>query len=94
MTNPEAAGIGHNSGTTGAIIKSFIGRIEKLEDERDTIKEDIKDVYLEFKSKGLDSKVLKKIVKQKKASVEKLREEKELFDLYCNVAGETQLILI
>ncbi len=94
MGKNKEAGIGHNSGdkpktdtATGGLINSAIQRIERLEDERDGIKEDIKDVYAEFKGKGLEPKILRRIIRLRKVNAEKAREEQELLELYASAAG-------
>ena len=87
------AGIGHNSGekevggVAGARLKSFIERIEKLEEEKASIGADIKDVYAEAKGTGFDVKTLRKIVRLRKMDEEKRREENELLELYCAAIG-------
>lgn len=76
---------------TGSIsaehLKSFISKIERLEEEKTNIMEDIKEVYAEAKSSGFDGKTLKKLVKLKKMDSEKLQEEEYLLDLYRNAIG-------
>lgn len=84
----QEAGIGHNSQqVTGARIKAFIERVERMEEEKKAIAEDIKDVYAEAKATGFEPKILRKIVRMRKQSVEKRREEQELTDLYCAAIG-------
>lgn len=68
-------------------LKAFIDRVEKLEEEKSAIQEDIKEIYGEAKSLGFDIKTLKSIVSLKKKSVEKRREESELLDLYMCAIG-------
>jgi uncharacterized protein (UPF0335 family) len=53
--------IGHNS-VNGDHLRQFIERIEKLEEEKRVIADDIKDVYAEAKSTGYDAKMMRKIV--------------------------------
>lgn len=76
---------------TGSIsaehLKSLISKIEKLEEEKANIAEDIRDVYAEAKAVGFDAKTLKKVVKLKKMDSEKLQEEEYLLDLYRNAIG-------
>jgi len=88
----EAPGIGHNSGVTGNRLTAFVERIEKIEAETAANNEDVKDIYQEVKSTGLDPKIVKKIVKLRKTSAEKLREEKELTELYLCAMGEADLV--
>lgn len=75
------------SEVTGDRLKSFIERVERLEDEKKGIADDIKYIYLEAKSAGFDTKIIKAIVKLRKVSQEKRREEQELLDLYCSAIG-------
>lgn len=79
----EQSGIGHNSGeVSGARLKSFIERVERLEEEKKAKADDIRDVYAEAKGAGFDTKIMKKIVKLRKSTLEKRREEEELTKLY------------
>lgn len=85
----ETAGIGHNSGDeidtvgiAGAEVLSFIERVERLEEEKKTISEDIRDVFGEAKGRGFDVKVLKEIVKIRKQDRDQRSEFETLLDLY------------
>ena len=71
----------------GARLKSFIERVERLEEEKKALAEDIKDVYGEAKATGFEPKIMRKIVSLRKANVEKRREEQELLDLYMAAIG-------
>lgn len=68
-------------------LKSFILRIEKLEESRQSVVEDIKDVYLEIKSQGFDAKIVRQLVNLRKLEVEKRREAEELLELYKAALG-------
>lgn len=70
-----------------ARLKSFIQRIERLVEDRDSVNEDIKDVYSEAKSTGFDVKVLRAIIQRRKQEPEKVREFEELLDLYLAQLG-------
>ncbi len=72
---------------SGQRIKSFIERIERLEEEKKSIAEDIKDVYGEAKAMGFEAKIIRKIVSLRKTNLEKRREESELLDLYMSAIG-------
>jgi len=74
-------------GVSGARIKSFIERVERLEEEKKVIAEDIKEVYAEAKTSGFDSKIIRKIVSLRKVKVEQRREDSELLDLYMAAIG-------
>ena len=56
---------------SGARLKSFIERIERLTEEQKAAMEDIKDVYAEAKSGGFDSKIIRKIVSLRKKNLDK-----------------------
>ena len=72
---------------SGARLKSFVERIERMEEEKKVVQEDIKDIYGEAKATGFDAKILRKIVSLRKANLEKRREEAELLDLYMSAIG-------
>ena len=74
-------------GVSGERLKSFIERVERLEEEKTAIAEDIKDVYSEAKAVGYETKIIRKIVSQRKMDTEKRREEEELLDLYKAAIG-------
>ena len=62
-------------GIGGQRLKSLIERIERLEEEKAALSEDIKEVYGEAKATGFDVKTMRKIVKLRKMDGEKRREE-------------------
>lgn len=68
-------------------LKSFIERIERLEEEKAAIASDIKEVYSEAKGNGFDTKIMKEIIKQRKKSREERQEEEELLDVYKRALG-------
>jgi uncharacterized protein (UPF0335 family) len=68
-------------------LRSFIRRIEKLEESKASVLEDIKDVYGEAKSTGFDIKIIRQIVRLRKIEVEKRREQDELLELYKSAIG-------
>ncbi len=68
-------------------LRAFIERIEKLEEEKRAIADDIKDVYAEAKGTGFDAKILRKIVSMRRMDHEKRREEEEILDLYLTALG-------
>lgn len=80
--------IGHNSGEVSAErLKSFIKRIEKLNEDKNSIGEDIKEVFAELKGTGFCPKTVRKIVSMRKIDIEKRREEEELLELYKTAIG-------
>lgn len=76
-------------GVAGDRLKSFLDRIERLEDEKQGIADDIKEVYGEAKAVGFDPKIMRKVLKIRKMDFEKRQEEEHLTDLYLSAIGET-----
>lgn len=77
-----------NSGeVSGARLKSFIERVERLEEEKKALAEDVRDIYSEAKATGFDPKIMRKIISLRKTNLEKRREEQELLDLYMSAIG-------
>jgi uncharacterized protein (UPF0335 family) len=69
-------------------LKSFVKRIEKLEEDKTAVMEDLKDVYAEAKGTGFDVKILRQIIRLRKIKVEDRREQEELLDLYMSALGD------
>ena len=68
-------------------LKSFVSRIEKLNQDRDAVGEDLKGVFSECKSAGFDTRIVRKIIQLRKQEIEKRREEQELMLLYLAAVG-------
>ena len=68
-------------------LNQFIPRIERLEEDKRIVLEDIKELYAEAKAQGFDTKVLKELVKIRKLDRAKLDEHEELLDLYKHAIG-------
>lgn len=68
-------------------LKSFIERIERLEEEKKTIAEDIKDVFAEAKGNGFDVKALREILKRRRQDADQLAEHEAIVDLYMQALG-------
>ncbi|BCB22145.1 DUF2312 domain-containing protein [Bosea sp. ANAM02] len=73
----------------GDQLKSIVERIERLEEEKKTIADDIKEVYAEAKGSGYDVKVLRKVVALRKRDLDERKEEEAILDLYLQAVGET-----
>ena len=71
----------------GGHLRAFIERIERLEEEKKALADDIKDVYAEAKGNGFDVKIIRKIVSIRKQDRDKRREEEEILDLYMAALG-------
>jgi uncharacterized protein (UPF0335 family) len=68
-------------------LKAFVERIERLEEEKKTIADDIRDVYAEAKSTGFDVKALRTIVRLRKQDVEERREQEAILETYMHALG-------
>jgi uncharacterized protein (UPF0335 family) len=69
-------------------LRAFIERIERLEEEKRAIADDIKEVYAEAKGTGYDIKIMRKIISLRRQDRDKRREEEEILDLYLSALGE------
>lgn len=70
-----------------AKLHQYISKIERLEQEKADISDDIKDVFAEAKAIGFDTKIMKKVLKLMKMDKNKLAEEDELIELYRRAMG-------
>ena len=68
-------------------LKSFVERIEKLEEERKAIGGDIRDVYSEAKGVGYDVKTMRKIISIRKQDAAERDEQEQLLDVYKHALG-------
>lgn len=75
------------AGVAGKRLKSFIDRIERLEEEKAGIAADIKDIYSEAKAVGFDPKIMRKIIRLLKIDREKRAEEEALLETYLAALG-------
>ena len=74
-------------GVAGQRLNAFLERIERLQEEKEAIAEDMKEVYGEAKATGFDTKTIRRIIKLRKMEPEKRREQDELLDLYMSAIG-------
>jgi uncharacterized protein (UPF0335 family) len=68
-------------------LRSLVERIERLEEEKKTIAEDIKDVYGEAKAHGYDTKVLRKVIAIRKQDQNERLEQEAILDTYLHALG-------
>jgi uncharacterized protein (UPF0335 family) len=74
-------------GIAGDRLKSFIERIERLEEERRTLSADIKEVYAEAKGTGFDTKIMRQLIRLRKMDKDDLDEQETLLDIYKRALG-------
>jgi uncharacterized protein (UPF0335 family) len=68
-------------------LKSFVERIERLEEEKAALGSDIREVYAELKSMGFDPKIVRQIVRLRKMDRTELQEQEALLDTYKAALG-------
>lgn len=68
-------------------LRAFIERIERLEEEKKTIADDIKEVFAEIKGSGFDAKIVKTIIRLRKKEDHERQEEDAMLQLYMDALG-------
>lgn len=81
--------LGHNSRVQSADdrLRLLVERIERLEEEKKGIGDDIKDIYSEARSTGYDAKILRQIVRLRKMKPDDRREMEAVLETYKNALG-------
>lgn len=84
--------VGHNSknkvgGVAVDQLRSIIGRVEKLTEEKEGIAADIKDVFAEARGNGFDCAAIRTIIKMRKVSASEREEAETILDTYMNALG-------
>jgi uncharacterized protein (UPF0335 family) len=74
--------------TTQEKLRQIVARIEKLEEEKKSISDDVKETYAEAKSFGLDPKVLRQVIRIRKQDRQEREEQEQVRDLYLHALGE------
>jgi uncharacterized protein (UPF0335 family) len=80
------SGVGHNS-VAGEQLRSIIERVERLEEEKRSLSDDIKEVYAEAKGNGFDTKTIRKIVALRRVDDAQRKEAQAMLDLYAHAIG-------
>ena len=81
----EATGTGE--GIAREQLKSIVERIERLEEEKQALADDIKEVYAEAKGNGFDTKTLRTVIRIRKQDTSERQEQEALLDLYLQALG-------
>lgn len=88
--NPRAVA-GDNSGSATRFakdqLKSFVERVERLEEEKKASADDIRDVFAEAKSSGFDVKALRAVIKLRKQDANERAEQSAILETYLNALG-------
>ena len=70
-------------------LRSFVERIERLEEEKAALTADIREVYAEAKGNGFDTKVMRQVIRLRKMETADRQEQEALLDLYKRAVGLT-----
>ncbi len=76
-----------SDGVAADQLRAFVERIERLEEEKKVIADDVKDVYAEARGSGFDVKVLRRIISLRKKKPHEREEEEAILDLYMHALG-------
>ena len=68
-------------------LRSFVERIERLEEEKAALAADIREVFAEAKGTGFDTKIMRQVIKLRKMDRADVEEQETLLDLYCRALG-------
>jgi len=68
-------------------LKAFVERIERLEEEKKTIADDVRDVYAEAKASGFDAKALRTVVRLRKLDADERKEQEAILETYLHALG-------
>jgi uncharacterized protein (UPF0335 family) len=68
-------------------LKAFVERVERLEEEKKAIADDVRDVYAEAKANGYDVKALRTVVKLRKQDVNERKEQEAILETYLHALG-------
>ncbi len=76
-----------STGVAAEELKQFIERIERLEEEKKAIADDIRDVYAEAKGRGFDAKAIRTLVRLRAKEPQEREEEETILELYKQALG-------
>jgi uncharacterized protein (UPF0335 family) len=71
-------------------LRSFVERIERLEEEKAAISRDVREIFAEAKAVGFDTKIMRQVIKLRKMEHADRREQEELLDLYLQALGMSE----
>jgi uncharacterized protein (UPF0335 family) len=84
----EAATLDVLNASAQGQLRAIIERIERLEEDKAAVANDLKEVFAEAKGNGFDVKILRKVIRIRKQDRAKRQEEEALLDLYLSAIGE------
>ena len=85
---PKRTGDGvAKSGFAKEQLRSFVERVERLEEERTALTADIREIYSEAKGLGFDAKIMRQVVRMRKLDKADFQEQEAMLDLYLSALG-------
>ena len=86
---PKIEPVDTSSGVAAAELKQFVERVERLEEEKKALSDDIKDVFAELKGRGFDCKAVRQIIRIRKQDHSERMELEAILELYMSALGMT-----
>lgn len=86
-TTEKQTKVSETGGIAAERLRSIVERIERLEEERKALGNDIKDIYVEAKSAGFDVKVLRQLIRLRRQEPREVEEQETLLDVYRRALG-------
>jgi uncharacterized protein (UPF0335 family) len=74
-------------GITAEQLRSYIERVERLEEEKAELAANVREVFAEAKANGFDTKVMRQVIKLRKMDAQDREEQESLLDLYLRALG-------
>lgn len=81
------AGAARPAGVAAEKLRSFVERIERLEEEKKALGDDIRDVFAEAKGGGFDTKVIRQVIRLRKLNSAERQEQETLLEIYKRALG-------
>lgn len=91
MADDDIAGEGHNMASDQQ-LRLFVERLQRLEEEKKGVADDIRDTFNEAKSQGYEPKIIRKILRDLKVPVHDFKETRAIYDVYASALGFDHLI--
>lgn len=80
--------MGADGGVSAGHLRSFIERIERLEEEKRALSGDIKEVYAEAKANGFEPKIMRQVVRLRRMDGQARKEQEQLIETYLAALGD------
>lgn len=85
--SPDVDGGGNAASVAGAQLRAFFERIERMEEEKKAVADDIKEIFAEAKGNGFDTKIMRIMLRRRKQDAAERAEQDALVHLYSQALG-------